>query len=99
MKPLALVLKERPDQRLDLSGLAPNLLAGKSAAEIAGIHLETTRNRVTVGDVFRLRMGDPWRIRIEGACDRLDQVGQAMSNVSCVLGGSPLPERNMGSPE
>jgi formylmethanofuran dehydrogenase subunit C len=76
---LVLTLHERPEQRLDLSPLVPHLLAGKSANEIARIELQTTRVRVTVGDAFRLRMGDAQHIRIEGACDRLDQVGAGMS--------------------
>ena len=79
MTPLVLTLHERPEQRLDLSPLVPHLLAGKSANEIARIELQTTRVSVTVGDAFRLRMGDAQHIRIEGACDRLDQVGAGMS--------------------
>jgi formylmethanofuran dehydrogenase subunit C len=72
---LVLTSRGRPEQRLDLSPLVPHFLAGKTAAEIAAIALQTTRGRVTVGDAFRLRMGDAQRIRIENACDRLDQIG------------------------
>ena len=79
MKPLTLTLRQRPDQRLDLSPLVPHLIAGRSAAEIERIELQTTRWRVSVGDVFRLRMGEPWRIRIDGSCDRLDRIGHAMT--------------------
>ena len=79
MTPLVLTLRDRPGQRLDLSPLVPHLLADRSADEIARIELQTTRARLTVGDVFRLRMGDARHIRIEGACDRLDQVGAGMS--------------------
>jgi formylmethanofuran dehydrogenase subunit C len=77
--PLVLSLRERPAQRLDLSPLLPHLLAGKTASEIAKIELQTTRMRVTVGDVFRLRMGDAGQIRIEGGSDRLDRVGAGMT--------------------
>jgi formylmethanofuran dehydrogenase subunit C len=79
MKPLTLTLRQHPDQRLDLSPLVPNLISGKSAAEIERIELQTTRWRVSVGDLFRLRMGDAERIRIENACDRLDRIGHAMT--------------------
>jgi formylmethanofuran dehydrogenase subunit C len=72
---LVLTLCERPEQRLDLSPLVPHLLAGRTAKEIGKIELQTTRVRMTVGDAFRLRMGDVQHIRIENACDRLDQVG------------------------
>jgi formylmethanofuran dehydrogenase subunit C len=84
---LVLTLRERPEQRLDLSPLVPHLLAGKSAADINGIELQTTKIRVTVGDAFRLRMGDAARIRIEGACDRLDRVGAGMSGGEIAITG------------
>ena len=61
MKPLVLTLKERPAERLDLSPVLPHLIAGKSAGEIARIEVQTTRRPLTVGDVFRLRMGDAGR--------------------------------------
>ena len=59
MKPLTLILRQRPEQRLDLSPLVPHLISGRSIAEIERLELQTTRWRVSVGDVFRLRMGDP----------------------------------------
>src|SRR5204862_521899 len=76
---LVLTLREHPEQRLDMSPLVPHLLAGKTENEIAAITLQTTRMRVAVGAAFRLRMGDARDIRIEGACDRLDQVGMGMN--------------------
>src|SRR5262245_26791205 len=56
-------------------------------AEIAELELQTARTRVTVGDAFRLRMGDARHIRIEHACDRLDQIGQGMSEGEIVVDG------------
>jgi formylmethanofuran dehydrogenase subunit C len=91
VKPLTLTLRQRPDQRLDLSPLVPHLMSGRSAAEIERIELQTTRWRVSVGDVFRLRMGDPERIRIDGSCDRLDRVGHAM------IGGEVLVDGDVGA--
>ena len=79
MRPLVLTLRGRPEQRLDLSPLVPHRLTAKSAADIAKIELQTTRMRLTVGEAFRVRMGDPGHIRIEGACERLDQIGQGMT--------------------
>lgn len=87
MRPLVLTLRARPEQRLDLSPLVPNRLAAMTEAEIAGLELQTTRTRVTVGDAFRLRMGDARHIRIEHACDRLDQIGQGMSEGEIVVDG------------
>jgi formylmethanofuran dehydrogenase subunit C len=88
VKPLVLTLKERPAQRLDLSPLVPHRLIGKSALDIAKLELQTTRARVTVGDAFRVRDGDARAIRIEADCDRLDQVGEGMTDGSIVVDGS-----------
>lgn len=87
MKPLILTLRERPAQRLDLSPLVPQLLAGKTAAQIERIALQTTRVPVAVGEIFRVRMGNAEQIRIEGACDRFDHVGQAMSGGEIFVDG------------
>jgi formylmethanofuran dehydrogenase subunit C len=87
VKPLVLTLKERPAERLDLSGVLPHLLAGKTAAEIARIGVQTTRRPATVGDVFRVRLGDARQIRIEGACDRLDWIGHGMTGGEIVVEG------------
>jgi len=88
VKPLTLTLRERPDQRLDLSPLVPHGLAGKTAREIEQIELQTTRHRIKVGDVFRLRAGDVEQIRIQNACDRLDYVGQEMNSGELIVEGN-----------
>jgi len=87
VKPLVLTLRERPNQRLDLAPLVPHRLAGITAAEIEKIELQTTRKRVMVGDVFRLRVGEATHIRIEGACDRLDRIGHEMAGGEIVVEG------------
>jgi formylmethanofuran dehydrogenase subunit C len=87
VKPLLLSLRGRPDQRLDLSSLVPQRLVGLSEAEIAKIELQTTRQRVAVGDVFALRMGDAKQIRIEGSCVRFDRIGQEMTGGEIVVEG------------
>ncbi len=87
MSPLVLTLRQAPEQRLDLSPLVPHLLAGKKAAEIEKLELQTTRTPVTVGDAFRLRMGDAAHIRIEGAHDRLDRIGHAMTDGEILIEG------------
>ena len=87
MSALTLELRTEPNQRLDLSPLVPHLIAGRSAAEIERIELQTTRWRVSVGDVFRLRMGEPERIRVDGSCDRLDRIGHAMTGGEIFVDG------------
>ena len=87
MRPLTFTLRQRPEQRLDLSPLVPHHLAGKTAAQIERIELQTTRMRVDVAEIFRVRMGDAEQIRIEGASDRLDHVGQAMTGGELLVDG------------
>jgi formylmethanofuran dehydrogenase subunit C len=87
MRPLTFTVRNRPDQRLDLSPLVPQLLSGKTAVQIEHIELQTTRHRVSVGDVFRVRMGDAGQIRIEGAGERFDRVGGAMTVGEVVVDG------------
>ncbi len=91
MKPLVLTTRGEPPERLDLSTLLPKRLAGRSEQEIAAIELQTTRHKVTVGDVFSLRMGDGDRIRIEGGSTRFDRVGHGMD------GGEILVEGDIGN--
>ena len=42
---------------------------------------------ITVGDIFRVRGGDPQYVRIEGGTDRFDQVGQDMADGEIVVEG------------
>ena len=87
MKPLVLALKQEPDQRLDLSPLVPHLLDGKSAKEIAEIELQTTREKLTAGDIFKIRSGGADSIRFEGGSLRLDNVGQDLKSGEIIVEG------------
>ncbi len=87
MKPLVLTLREEPDQRLDLAPLVPHLLKGKSVKEIAEIELQTTREKVTAGDLFKIRAGSTESIRFEGGSLHLDNVGQGLKSGEIILEG------------
>ena len=87
MSALRLVLRARPDQRLDLSPLTSDRLAGLDQAAIAALPLQTTRHPVTAGDIFHIHAGDPAEIVIEGGSDRFDRVGQAMRSGSLTVRG------------
>ena len=75
MKPFTFTLRQEPAQRLDLSALTPDRLAGRSLAEIEGVEIGTTRASVKVGDVFALTQGELASVRFEGGCERFDRVG------------------------
>lgn len=80
MKPLTFRLRSAPDQRLDCSPLVPHRLAGMSARDIARVPLNTTKQKIEAGDVFRIRAGDCTAIRFVGGSQRLDNVGEGLSS-------------------
>jgi formylmethanofuran dehydrogenase subunit C len=87
MKPLVLTLRAPPPQRLDLSGLLPHLLAGKSETDIARIAVATTRAPLAVGDIFAIRMGDPTAIRFTGGSEHFDDIGRGLTDGEITVEG------------
>jgi formylmethanofuran dehydrogenase subunit C len=87
VKPLVFILRQEPDQRLDLAPLVPHLLDGKSGKDIAAIELQTTRETITVGDIFKIRSGDMGSIRFEGGSARLDNVGLGLKGGGIIIEG------------
>lgn len=79
MKPFTFTLRQEPDQRLDCAPLVPHRLAGLSTAEIARLALNTTREKITAGDIFHIRAGDLTSLRFEGGSERLDNIGEALA--------------------
>ncbi len=75
MKPFTFTLRQEPPQRVDLSALTPDRLAGKSLAEIEKIELGTTRASTKVADLFKLGEGDLKSLRYEGGSARFDRLG------------------------
>lgn len=80
-------LRMPPEQRLDLSPLTPDRLAGLDAKAIQRIALNTTRAPLCVADVFRVRGGDPACVVIEGGSSRFDNLAQGMSGGEVLLDG------------
>jgi formylmethanofuran dehydrogenase subunit C len=87
LNPMTFSLRAAPAQRLDLSPLTPQNLAGKTVAEIERLEVGTTRVRVMAGDVFRIRNGDPATIVVEGGGPRFDRVGMGMSSGAIIVEG------------
>jgi len=75
VKPLLFALRQEPTQRLDLSALTPDRLIGRTLKEIEDIEIGTTKVAVKVGDVFKLRPGDPHALHFEGGSERFDLLG------------------------
>jgi formylmethanofuran dehydrogenase subunit C len=87
VKPFTFTLRGDPDQRLDCAPLVPHRIAPLSTAEIARLALNTTRQKVTVGDVFHIRAGDLGSLRFEGGSERLDNIGEALAAGSIEVHG------------
>lgn len=75
MKPFTFTLRQEPPQRVDLSALTPDRLAGRSVGDIEKIEIGTTRASTKVGDIFKVAEGDLQNLRYEGGSARLDLVG------------------------
>jgi len=84
---LRLVLRGPPQQRLDLSPLTPDRLAGLDRAAIERLAVGTTRETIRVGDIFIVHDGDPASLAIEGGSERFDRVGEGMRSGALHLDG------------
>lgn len=84
MSSFTFTLRQEPPQRVDLSALTPDRLAGKSVADIEKIEIGTTRASTKVGDVFKIAQGDLKTLRYEGGSSRLDLVGAKLLPEFCI---------------
>ncbi|MBV9568780.1 MAG: formylmethanofuran dehydrogenase subunit C [Hyphomicrobiales bacterium] len=87
MSALVFRLRQAPDRRIDLSALIPENLKDRSEKAIARLPLEGSRDKLKVGDVFSLRMGDPMSLRFDGGSERFDFVGAGMAAGAIVIDG------------
>jgi formylmethanofuran dehydrogenase subunit C len=78
MSALTFTLKATPQQRIDLSPLTPDLLAGKSRKDIEAIVLQTGNRRLPLAEFFRIKGTDAAQIVFADACDKLDHIGTNM---------------------
>jgi formylmethanofuran dehydrogenase subunit C len=87
MNTLCLTLREPPSQRVDLSPLTPDHLAGKAPAQIAAIELASGNRTVRVDSLFTLSGSHAHEIEFRGSCDRLDGIGAGMTQGRIVVQG------------
>lgn len=78
MSGLTLRLRDQPPQRCDLSALTPDRLA-KAHSPVERVEIQTTRQRLCIGDIFAVVPGDADDIRLEGGSERFDYVGRGIS--------------------
>jgi formylmethanofuran dehydrogenase subunit C len=84
---LTLRFAAKSKDRFDLSSLTPERLAGLSAGEIEALPVGTTREKVVVGDVFKLKGKNPAKLRLVGTTDRCDRIGQGLKEGDIVVDG------------
>jgi formylmethanofuran dehydrogenase subunit C len=78
VKALTFTLRAEPPERLDLSPLTPQGLAGLDKRAIGNIRLGQSKRASTVGDIFRISGTDPNNIVFEGGSSRFDGVGTGL---------------------
>ena len=88
MKPFAFKLREPTAQRIDMSPLAPDRLAGLSPADIGAIPLWVARERVRVDELFELTPGNTDELHIDTQGGKLDSIGAQMSRGHITVEGA-----------
>ena len=85
---LTLTLSERPPARVRAAGLAPDRLAGRSAAEVAALTVRCGRDTLPVGDLFDVS-GTPGagELVLAGDLRRVDEIGAGMAAGRLVVDG------------
>jgi formylmethanofuran dehydrogenase subunit C len=78
MSALTFTLKAELTQRIDLSPLTPDKLAGKSVADVAGIELHSGNRKLRVDEIFNIVGDDPNDIIIRNGNGKLDHIGSGM---------------------
>jgi formylmethanofuran dehydrogenase subunit C len=84
---MTFTLIAKPSERLDLSPLTAEKLAGISRRDIEKIRLGTSKRASTVADLFRLSGDDAENIVFEGGSERLDLVAAGLTGGSVRVAG------------
>ena len=87
MKALTFTLRAEPPERLDLSPLTPQGLAGLDKRAIQAIRLGQSKLASTVGDIFRIAGNDASSIVFEGGSSRFDGVATGMTESTVRVAG------------
>lgn len=79
MSALRLRLHSPPPQRLDLCHLLPQHVIRLSPHEIERLPLAMGQETIALGEFFQVYAGDANVIELQDACDKLDNLGQGLS--------------------
>lgn len=87
MSTLCLTLKAPPLQRVDMSPLSTDQLAGKTPAQVAAVELASGNRLVRVDSLFTITGSFASELEIRDGCDRLDRIGTGMTHGRVVVTG------------
>ena len=87
MSALTFTLRDKPNQRLDLSPLVPGRLAKLKPKEIEALRIGTTRLKLTVGDAFKVKGDDANKLRFVGTDARCDFIGKELRDGAVLVDG------------
>ena len=78
MSALTFTLKQRPDQRVDMSPLVCQKLADMPFAEIAALTLQNGKRKIRVDELFSISGDDSQHIVIKNSFEKLDFIGKEL---------------------
>lgn len=84
---VTLSLRSGIDGRIELDGFSPDRLADLSALEIAALPVWMGRRACVLGDVFDVRGERSARVRVEGDCSTVDDLGAGMTGGELTVAG------------
>ncbi len=87
MSALTLKFTAKTNDRYDLSPLVPSKLAGLGPTDIEALSVGITKEKVTVGDIFKVKGNDPARLRLIGTNERCDFIGKELTAGNIVVDG------------
>jgi len=87
MTTLTFTLKAELKQRVDCAPLTPDNLAGKSAAEIAALELQSGNRKLRADQIFAIAGDDASAILFAKSTAKLDYIGKAMSSGGITVEG------------
>lgn len=88
MNALTFSLKQAPKHSINCSGLTPDNLADKSAAEIASIQITYGNRLLRVDEIFEISGNKPQHIHFKNASSKLDYLGANMMSGAITIEGN-----------
>jgi len=96
MSALTFTLKQRTDQRVDMSPLVCQKLSGMEPADIAEIELQNGKRKVRVDELFKISGSDTRQIKIKNSFGKLDFIGKELKEGKISVEGNVGAYLGMG---